>query len=181
MANSTGVTLLVIGLIFGPGYYVYSHFFSGQVAASHPLPISNHGAGSNIGPAQIELSPTMGKIGLILRFQTSHDPVMSIVQMPQNKYRATLRTGKQTVFDKQFTLTSSSVESEVILNFSEAMPVFEADTSGTYQLEISQMGEAGMNLVSAEAQVRKNIVAPSNTLMTAGFGMLAAGVAMLIF
>lgn len=61
------------------------------------------------------------------------------------------------------------------------MPVFQADSSGVYQLEISQTGEAGMNLISADVQARKDVVEPNNTLLTVGFGLLVAGVAMLMF
>ena len=123
----------------------------------------------------------MGKIGLILRFQTEHGPVMTPTQMPQNTYRASLKSGSRTVLDHAFMLTSTSLEHQAMLNFSEAMPVFQADTSGIYQLEISPTGEAGMNLISADVQVRKDVVEPSNTLMTAGFGMLVAGVVLLLF
>lgn len=181
MENSAGVALLVIGLALGPGYYVYSHFLSGKVVSSHPLTVRHEAAGNRFDPVNIELGPSMGKIGLILRFQTDHGPVMTPTQMPHNSYRAILKSGNQTVFDQPFMLASSSLEHESLLNYSEAMPIFKADTSGTYQLEISQTGEAGMNLISAVVQVRKDVVEPSSTLMTAGFGMLLAGVAMLLF
>ncbi|MDO8891374.1 MAG: hypothetical protein Q8K43_01515 [Sulfurimicrobium sp.] len=181
MENSAGVALLVIGMVLGPGYYVYSHFLSGKVASSHPLTVKQEAAGNRFEPVQIELSPSMGKIGLILRFQTNHGPVMTPTQMPQNAYRATLKSGSRTVFDHPFMLTSTSLEHQALLNYSEAMPVFQADASGVYQLEIRPKGEAGMNLISAEVQVRQGLLEPSKTLMTAGFGMLVAGVAMLLF
>lgn len=181
MENSTGIALLVIGLVLGPGYYVYSHFLSGKEASSHPLTVQKEASGNRFEPVQIELSPSMGKIGLILRFQTEHGPVMTPTQMPQNAYRAILKSGSRTVLDHPFTLTSNSPEHQALLNYSEAMPVFQADSSGVYLLEISQTGEAGMNLISADVQVRQGVVEPSNTLMTAGLGMLAAGVVLLLF
>ena len=179
MANSAGAALLVIGLVLGPGYYVYSHFLSGKVASTHLL-VKHQAADNHFDPVPIELSPSMGKIGLILRFQTDHGPVMTPTQMPRNTYRAILKSGDRTVFDQPVELTSTSMEHVALLNFSEAMPVFRAATSGAYQLEISQTGEAGMNLISANVQVRTGVVEPDKTLMTAGFGLLAAGVAMLL-
>jgi hypothetical protein len=181
MENSAGVALLVIGLVLGPGYYVYSHFLSGKVASSHPLTVQHQGAENHFAPVQIELGPDMGKIGLILRFQTEHGPVMTPTQMPQNVYRATLKSGGRTVFEHPFMLTSTSMEHQALLNYSEAVPVFQADTSGLYQLEISQTGEAGMNLIGANVQVRQGVVEPNKTLLTAGFGLLVAGVVVLMF
>jgi hypothetical protein len=78
-------------------------------------------------------------------------------------------------------LTSTSMEHQALLNYSEAVPVFQADTSGLYQLEISQTGEAGMNLIGANVQVRQGVVEPNKTLLTAGFGLLVAGVVVLMF
>ncbi len=181
MENSAGVALLAIGLVLGPGYYVYSHFLGGKVASTHPLTVKPEAAGNRFDPVQLELNPAMGKIGLILRFQTEHGPVMAPTQMPRNPYRAILKSGSRTVFDQPFMLSSTSLEHESLLNFSEAMPVFQADSSGLYQLEISQTGEAGMNLIGADMQVRQGVVEPDNTLLTAGFGLLALGVAMLLF
>ena len=180
MENSTSIALLVIGLALGPGYYVYSHFLSGNVAATYPL-VKHQAADNHFDPVPIELSPDMGKIGLILRFQTDHGPVMTPTQMPRNSYRAVLKSGSRTVFDQPFMLSSTSLEHEALLNFSEAMPVFKADSSAVHQLEISQTGEAGMNLISADMQVRQGVVESNSTVTTAGFGMLVAGVAMLLF
>lgn len=180
MKNSAGVVLLVIGLIFGPGYYVYSRFFSGKVVSTFPLTMKHQAADNHFAPLQLELAPDMGKIGLILRFQTGHGPVATPVQMPHNEYRAILRANNQTILDKAFTLSSSSVESEVMLNFSEALPVFRVEAHGIYQLEISQTGDTGMNLISADVQVRKDVVQSNDTLLTMGVGLLAVGVAVLL-
>ena len=181
MKNSAGVVLLVIGLIFGPGYYVYSRFFSGKVVSTYPLTVKHQAADNHFDPLQIELTPDMGQIGLILRFQTEHGPVTTPIQMPRNEYRAILRADSQTILDKAFTLSSTSVESEVLLNFSEVLPVFRAEAKGIYQLEISQTGEAGMNLIGADVQVRKDVVQPNDTLLTVGVGLLAVGAAVLFF
>ena len=180
MVNPAGIMLLSIGLALGPGYYVYSHFFSGTVASTHPVPIKHQAAGDSFDPLQIELTPDMGKVGLIFRFQAEHGPVMSPVQMPRNTYRAILKSGQQTVFDHAFTLSSTSVEAASMLNFSEAMPLFQATSGGLYQLQLSQTGEAGMNLISAEVQVRQGIVEPSSSVLAIGFGLLATGIALLL-
>ncbi|WP_173060645.1 hypothetical protein [Sulfurimicrobium lacus] len=181
MENSAGVALLVIGLVLGPGYYVYSHFLSGKAVSTYPLPVKHQAAGNHFDPVRIELSPDMGKVGLILRFQAEHGPVTTPTKMPRNSYRALLKSGNKTIFDQPFMLTSTSLESEVLLNFHEAMPLFQANTSDAYLLEISQTGEAGMNLISADVQVRQGVVEPNNTLLMTGFGLLVAGVAVLLF
>lgn len=121
----------------------------------------------------------MGKIGLILHFQTEHGPVLVPTQRPRNLYRAILKMDNHTIFDKSFTLASTSVESLALINFSEAMPVFRAEKNGIYQLEISQAGEAEMNLVSAEVQVRNDVVEPNNSVILAGIGLLVSGLAIL--
>ena len=173
--------LLVIGIVLGPGYYAYSFFFSGKVVFTYPLTVKHRAEDNHFAPLQIELTPDMGKVGLILRFQTEHGPVMAPMHMPRNQYRAILKAGNQTILDKPFILASTSVESEALLNFSEAMPVFRAESKGIYQLEISQIGEADMNLINADVRVRKDVVEPNNALVTVGVGLLIAGVAALLF
>ncbi len=181
MGNSAGVALLVIGIILGPGYYVYGHFFSGKAGPIYPLTVKHGAEGDRFDPLPIELGPDMGQIGLILRFRTEHGPVTTPTKMPRNQYRATLKADGRTILDKAFTLSSTSVESQALLNFSEALPVFQARTKGVYHLDIRQTGEAGMNLISADVQVRKDVVQPNPALVTVGVGLLVAGVVLMLF
>lgn len=181
MGTSAGIFLLIIGLVMGPVYYVYGSFFSGSLASTHSLLIRQQGGFHAFDPLRIELAPGRGKIGLVLRFQTEHGPVVMPTHMPRNQYRAVLKSATRTIFDKPFSLSSTSVEAVALLNFSEALPVFQAEPAGIYQLEISQVDEAGMNLISADVQVRTGVVEPDFKLVTVGVGLLVAGVVALLF
>jgi len=83
--------------------------------------------------------------------------------------------------DKHFSITSPSVDSTPLVSFKESLPLFQVEHAGEYQLKITQEGDAEMNILSADAQIRAKMNAPDRNLVTTGIALLVAGILAIIF
>lgn len=166
------IVLLILGLLLGPGYYVYTRYFTGQVVATQALPL----AGTRIEATNVAVRPDMNPIGLVLRFSAAHGQTINPPDTPRNAYRARLVDGERVVLDERFSLISSLVESAVALQFQQALPLFDAERAANYRLELSLDGDAQMQVSSVDVQVRAGMRAPDLRVVAAGLVLLVLGV-----
>ena len=175
MHKMTGIVLLILGLLLGPGYYVYARFFSGDLVATQALPLVRDTAGPRIGPVLLHLTPDMQQIGLILRFNVSHGPTPLPPNTPRNAYRARLVDGERAVMDHRFSLQSPEVDATPSRAFQHALPVLQVDHAASYRLELVDEGEAQMLVHSADVQVRAHMRQPDFKLVAAGISLAVIG------
>lgn len=177
MQKRTGVLILLLGLLLGPGYYVYARFFSGELVASQVLEID----GKHFAPIALSLDPNMGAIGLVLRFSVSHGPTPVPPDTPRSDYRVRVFEGERVILEQTFSLQSSEVESTPGRQFQRALPVLYVNHPGVYHLELAAQGEPGMRVHSADLQVRAHVREPDLRLLVAGGVMVAIGLATVLF
>lgn len=175
MHKRTGIILLILGLLLGPGYYVYTRFFSGDVVATQPLPLARDGAGERFEPVLLSLAPEMQPIGLVLRFTVSHGPTIQPTYTPRSDYRARLLDGERVILDQRFSLQSPEVESTPSRVFQHALPVLAIEHAGSYRLTVDAEGEPQMTVHSADVQVRANVREPDLQLVAVGAALVAVG------
>lgn len=171
------VVLLMLGLLLGPGYYVYARYFSGQVVATQAMPLS----ATRIEVVNVAVSPDMNPIGLVLRFSAAHGPTPIPPNAPRNHYRARVMDGERVVLEQRFELIAPTVESAPLAQFQQALPVFDAERAATYRLELNAEGEAEMPLHSVDVQVRAGMRSPDYRVVAAGVVLLVLGAARMMW
>lgn len=177
----TGIVLLILGLLLGPGYYIYARFFSGAVVATQPLPLARDTSGQRFEPVLLNLTPDMQPFGLVLRFDVSHGPTIQPTYTPRNDYRVRLLDGEQVVLDQPFSLQSPSVESTPSQVFQQALPLLQIDRPVSYRLELQAETEPQMTVNSADVQVRAQVRSPDYKLVAAGVALAVVGLLATIF
>jgi len=173
MHKITGIVLLILGLLLGPGYYVYTRFFSGDLIATQPLPVD--AAGQRFEPVLLRLVPDMQPVGLVLRFTVSHGPTIQPTYTPRSDYRVRLLDGERAVLDHRFSLQSPEVESTPSRVFQHALPVLPVERPVSYRMELSAENEPQMQVHSADVQVRAHVREPDLKLVAAGVALAVIG------
>lgn len=180
MGKSAGLILLILGLALGPGHFIYTRFFTGKLVMEQPLRFSLDASGQGRAEANVFLESAALPASLVLSFSATHGPVMSPPNTPQNHYRAGLLKNGEQVFEKSFTLRSSLVEATPAIQFSEAVMLPENLSEGNYVLTVLQEGEAEMDITAAKLQLRANVAQFDTSMLAIGFGLLAAGIAIVV-
>lgn len=180
MGKSAGIVLLIIGVILGPGYFIYTRFYSGREIIELPLQFQPQANGHLRTVASIDLLPVMGPVTIILNITTSHGPTLTPPNTPRNQYQARITFDGTTVLSQSFTLRATQVEATPAQVFKQALPVMTIKTPGKYTLELVQDGEAEMEVKQATVEVRAGVHSLNTTLLAAGIGLLAAGVIVIL-
>jgi hypothetical protein len=176
VTKPAGMVLLIIGVILGPGYYIYTRFYSGREITEQPLHFQQQADGGNRAVASIDLLPVMGPVTFMLSITASHGPTLSPPDVPRNQYRVRITFEDSTVLEQSFVLKAVQVESTPAQVFEQALPVMMVKAPGKYTLELDQEGEVGMEVKQASVEVRAGVHSLSTTLLATGIVLLAAGV-----
>ncbi len=181
MGKTPGILLLILGLLLGPGYYVYARFFSGAVVATYPLTAARDASGERFEPVALRLTPDMEPVALVLRFSVSHGATIQPTYTPRSDYRVRLLDGERVVLDERFSLQSPEVESTPSRVFQHALPPLPISRPVSYRLELAAEGAPQMTVHSADVQVRAQVREPDFRLVAAGVGLALLGVIGMMF
>lgn len=180
MGKPAGLVFLILGLVLGPGHYIYTRFFTGRVVLEQPLPFSADAGNRMQASLNLSLEPDMLPAEVILQFTATHGPVMSPPNTPQNHYRARLFKNGELVQEKSFSLQSKMVEATPAIPFSEAISLPSDLQAGDYRLAVYQEGEAGMEITGSRLQLRAGVGQADSNLLAIGLGLIAAGLVILL-
>lgn len=176
MNTPIGAILLIAGLVIGPVYYTYIRFFTGEIVTTQTVALQQNSGKLLFDPIELQLSPEMNEVGLIIRIDASHGPLILSSNPPINKYHAIVSDGTNMLVDTHFSNTSPSVDSTPSMSFQDTLPLFKVNQRGTYQLKITVEGETEMQILKTEVQVRENVKKPDMIIVITGIALLAAGI-----
>jgi len=180
VSKAAGLLLLAIGLILGPGYFIYTRFYTGREITELPLslqPISGQRARAL---ARFDLLPEMGPVTLIITLTAAHGPTLSPPDTPSYRYQARITLHGKTVLTHSFTVRALQVEATPAEVFKQALPVMKNILPGEYELELIQESEAGMEIRQASVQVRAGVKHLNAAVLAIGVGLLVAGVVVVL-
>jgi len=180
VVKSAGIVLLIIGVILGPGYYIYTRFYSGREITELPLQFQRGTEGPPRAVASFDLLPIMGPVTVIVNLTAAHGPALSPPNLPSNRYWARIVLKGRTVLTHSFSVRAVQVEATPAEVFKQALPVMKNIVPGEYKLELIQEGEAEMEITQATVHVRAGVHFLNTTLLAAGIGLLAAGVIIIL-
>ena len=169
------LALLVIGLVLGPGYFVYAKFFSGGSAGTYPLTPRSGG----FEPVAFSLVPEASPARLVLRLSVQYGPSHDGASVPRNRYLTTVTRGGAQVAESPFELVANSVES----SFQELvwdLATLEVADPGEYRLTLEEISPPGMQVTGASVELRRNVLTADLRVVWAGAGLIALAVVMLV-
>jgi hypothetical protein len=170
--NPMAILCLVLGLILGPGYYIYAKFYSGRPLAEYPLQAQTDG----FVPLSVPLPPDPSPLRLILMLEAEHGPTTG--RVPRNTY--TVKVGHVTgSVTREISLASVTTESSQ-QTFLNEIARLDAPHGQSVIVEISAQGEPEMRVRSAAVALRGDVVEPSPAILGLGGLLLAAGLALLL-
>ncbi len=169
------LALLVLGLLLGPGYFVYAKFFSGTAAASHPL-VPRQGG---FEPVTFTVAPEASPLRLVLRLSVQYGPSHDGASVPRNRYRAVVSRGGVSVSEREVELVANSVESS-FQEFAWDLATLEVAGPGEYRLSLEETSPPGMQVTGASVALRRNVMDPDLRVVWAGAGLIGLAVAVLI-
>ncbi|MGA7949724.1 MAG: hypothetical protein WCA45_06145 [Thiobacillaceae bacterium] len=175
MNKTAGWILLTVGLILGPGYFIYTRFYTGREITELPLslqPISDRRARAL---ASFDLLPVMGPITLTINLTATHGPTLSPPKRPRNRYQARVILNGETVLTHTFTVRAIQVEATPAEVFKVTLPVMTNLAPGEYKLELTQEDQAEMEIKQASVQVRAGVTQANPAVLAVGVGLLLTG------
>jgi hypothetical protein len=178
--KTTGVLLLIAGLVMGPGYYVYSRYYTGREITVKPLEFQQQKDGSAHAVAVTDLLPVMGPITFIVNFTASYDPSINPGVALRNTYHARVSFDDHTLLERSFTLMAAHQESNPAELFKQALPTIVVHTPGKYTLELVQDKDAGMQIRQAWMQVKVGVEHFNRNIFISGIVMLVLGIVVLV-
>jgi hypothetical protein len=169
------LVLLALGLLVGPGYFLYARHLTGTVVGTYPLATAQGGGFQSVA---ISLSPDMSPVRVILRLSAEHGPsvVGTPTAAPRNRYRAVVSRGGQAVAETGVELVSSTIESS-FQEFASVVATLEVGTAGEHLVQIEGVGEPQMQATAASLELRRNATDPDMRVVWTGVALI--GVALM--
>jgi hypothetical protein len=163
------------GFLIGPGYFLYTRYFTGAVVAVHQLGLPAGAGGAR--SAEVALEPAMSPVRFILRVSTEHGP--SLRGAPRNRCRTVIEAEDKSVASSEIELVSNSIESTV-QEFAEVLATLEVPRPAVYRVTLEEGADPGMNATRTQVEVRRNVREPDTRIVWAGVALLLAGLVRLI-
>jgi hypothetical protein len=173
--RTVALALLVVGLLLGPGYFVYAKFFSGAAAADYPLAPRQGG----FEPVAFPVAPEASPLRLVLRLSVQYGPSHDGASVPRNRYRATVTHGEVPVSERDVELVANRVESS-FQEFAWDLATLQVAAPGEYRLGLEETSPPGMQVTGASVEVRRNVLDPDLRVVWAGAGLIGLAVAILV-
>jgi len=180
-----GPLLLMLGLLLGPVYYLFSEYSNGQPgetftlserAARWTLPdgtILHFVRGQAYRPLTVKLDPQMNRIAFRLTFQAA--AAQAGVAPASDEYRISLTQADQPVFQRAFVVKLSPGT-----NTTADVGRLELYYPGAYEVLLEEAGTPRVPLSQVTLQLRQNIETVFMPLVWGGVVMLVAGVALVL-
>jgi len=175
--------LIVLGTIFGPVYFVYCEYLSGETAEMHTLTeradrwelpdgaILRFRGGLSYRPVALELTPELN----LYRFRFIFDAARSEASSKNagNEYQMSLLQGDVGIIERSFRATGNGAVAVAL----EPMQILYR---GSYVLLLEEVGTPQLQVATVKLEVRTKMEKMRTWLVWSGLVMLAFGAAIII-
>lgn len=175
--------LIVLGAIFGPAYFAYCEYLSGETAETHTLTeradrwefpdgaILRFRGGLGYRPVALELTPELN----LYRFRFTFDVVRSEASAEDagNEYQVSVLQGDVGIFERSFRAAGNGA-------VSVALDPMEILYRGSYVLLLEQVGTPQLQVAGVKLEMRTKVEKMRTWLVWSGLVMLAFGAAIII-
>lgn len=175
--------LVVLGAIFGPVYFAYCEYLSGETAETHKLTeradrwelpdgaILRFRGGLGYRPVALELNPELN----LYRFRFTFDVARSQASQKAavNDYQVSMLQGDAGIFERSFRAAGDGA-------VSAALDPMEILYPGSYVLLLEEVGTPQLQVAGVTLEVRTKVEKMRTWLYWSGLVMLALGAAIII-
>lgn len=175
--------LIVLGAIFGPVYFAYCAYLSGETAETHSLTqradrwelpdgaILRFRGGLGYRPVALELTPELN----LYRFRFTFDVARSRASPKDagNEYQVSVLEGDLGIFERTFRAAGNGA-------VSVALDPMEILYRGSYVLLLEEVGTPRLQVAGVKLEVRTRVEKMRAWLVWSGLVMLAFGTAIII-
>ena len=194
------VILMIIGCFAGPGYFIYSKFYSGssyktitmmtqkvQHAKVGHLQVHKTTNKQWNSPVSLDLAPSMNPITVTasVQYLKPQDKVRRA-----NRYNIKLMKGEKPVWEDDFSVSyhkkkkkdgpeNLAAATQKFATTNISVRTFSVKESGSYTLEISQNQDSSIRELvvdSLDIEIRQNVLVTNVNIVIAGFLALLVGV-----
>ena len=178
------ILLIVLGLMFGPGYYAYARWFSGKLEQTYTLSeraerwvlpdgsIQRTRSGMAFKPIGVVLHPDMNKVQLRFAFHAADLPG----KPGGNDYAVSLEFMRYPVAERTL-----HVELQPGSTTRAALPPREVTAPGEHAFLLQEVGRPKVVVEKVELEVWRNVVAPNPLVFALGMSLTATGVAWIAY
>ena len=175
MLKKIFLLLLLVGLVLGPGYWVYGKFFTGTEAARIDLTRADAAPDAAWRSAPFSLTPDMAPLGLVLNANGQLAPNLDKSRPPKDRYAAVLFKDGQAAKPLGFTLGVKNT-GERHPAFKEHLVYFQVVQPGRYHVEVTPAAAPEIQLQSMQLEVRQHLHEPDSKLVTIGMVVMILGI-----
>jgi len=175
--------LIVLGTIFGPVYFLYCEYLSGEIAEMHTLTeradrwelpdgaILRFRGGLGYRPVALELTPELN----LYRFRFVFDAARADASSKDagNDYQMSLLQGDLGIYERSFRATGNGAVAVAL----EPMQILYR---GSYVLLLEEVGLPQLRVAAVKLEVRTRVEKMRMWLVWGGLVMLAFGAALII-
>lgn len=169
------ITLLILGVLLGPGYYIYITFFTGQVLHSIPLAPAQDG----FQPASFSVETKSDPIRIVLQVSTEHAPIVQTTP-PKLSYRVTVTRQNHQPQSYPVQLNALLATDRELKDFNESITTLPVNEATHYTVSVQQTEPSQMHATKATLIVRERVSSPNMGAVWAGVALLAAGILLLL-
>lgn len=177
MLKKISFSLIVLGLLLAPAYWIYAKFYTGSEAVLLSLSPGAPQAGGRTTwrSDNFRLRTDMAPLGLILLAQGHFSPSKDEFKPPKDLYTATLSQDGHVAKPLAFSLGVSSV-SDSSPAFREHLLLMNQVQPGNYRLEIDAVNPPTIQVDRMQLQLRQNIHEPDPRVVTGGIVLFILGI-----
>lgn len=175
--------LIVLGAIFGPVYFAYCEYLSGETAETHALTeradrwelpdgaILRFRGGLGYRPVALELTPELNLYRFRFTFDVARSPASP--KDAGNDYQVSVLQGDVGIFERSFRAAGNGA-------VSVALAPMEILYRGSYVLLLEEVGTPRLQVAGVKLEVRTKVEKMRTWLVWSGLVMLAFGAALII-
>lgn len=179
------ILLIVLGLLFGPGYYAYARWFSGRLEQTYTLSeraerwvlpdgsIQRTRSGMAFKPLALPLHPDMNRVQLRFAF---HAATAAGKPPGTNEYAVSLAFMRYPVAERTLRVELRPGETA-----RAALPPLEIAAPGEHVFLLQEVGQPAVFVDQVELEVWRNVEAPKPMVFALGMSLAAAGVAWIAY
>ena len=170
-------SLLVLGLLVGPGYWVYGKFYTGSEAALLTLTAAPEAEGAlpSWQSGEFSLHEAMAPVGLVLIAHGHLGDDTDQSTPPKDLYTATLYRGDEAAKPLGFSLSMKRF-TEDDQTFHEHLLLMQKVHDGHYRMVVSGVNPPRIHVDEMQVQVRQNLHEPNPHVVTVGVVLFVLGI-----
>lgn len=182
---SRAILLIVLGVLFGPGYYAYCVFLSGRTAQTHMLTeraerwtlpdgsIQRTRSGLAFKPLALALDPGMNQIQFRFTFRAGPVPAGA---SGTNEYGVSV-----TFMDTPLVEHNLRVGLSAGQTATAALPPLDISAPGDYAFLLQEIGTPAVPVTQVELELRRDVERLNPMVVSIGITLIAAGLGWIAF